>query len=215
MSRVDPAISKLNLSYKRRISKKRDLKDDAELASLFLQVGINFADYLRRPNGREEAFALVPKLLQGKRPELYSTKGLDFLVQEFDAEVIADQNGRSFLSFPEKPKGDEMNLFAEVAEKCGHKRKIVKEVYDALLSKIRVHLKNDRRIRLPEFAIVKISYRPPRERAKKWNPFKHKKTWVEARPASNKIRISPVKQLKDYVTDKVEVVAPKKKKKKG
>lgn len=217
MGEINPAIAKLNLSHKRRISKKKDLQDDAELATLFMQMGINFPAYLKRPNGREEAFLQVPVVMRGKKPELFSSKVLDFLISDFDAEVITNTDGRTVLNFPqEKPKGDEMNLFAEVAEKSGQKRKVVKEVYDALLSRIRVHLKNDRAIRLPDLCRIRVAYKKAVEKHRGTNPFTGEKNFLfKARPAANRLKISPLKRLKDYVAEKVEVVEPVKKKKKA
>lgn len=211
-SPISPEVAKLNLGFKRRISKSRKLTDDVELENIFREFGLSL---IQNKQSREVIFSSVRGLWQGKKPEILSQKALDFLVQEFDAEIIQDENNRTIINFPQqKPKGDEMSLINEVAERSGQKRSVVKEVYEALLKTIRITLKKERRIRLPDFAVVKVSYRKPRERAKKWNPFEKKKTWVEARPASNKLKISPIKKMKDWCAEKVEVVEPEKKKKK-
>lgn len=188
------------------------LRDDIELENLFRQFGMTIIGTIGL--AREQIWADVPKRMQGVLSSALNQKALDFLVTEFNAEVISDENGRTFLNFPQdKPKGEEMNLFSEVAERCGQKRSVVKEVYEALLKTVRITLKSERRIRLPEFAVVKVKYQKPRERAKKWNPFTKKKAWVDARPASNKIRVTPIKFFKEWAANKVEVVEPKKKKK--
>lgn len=209
---TDPKIAKLNLGYKRRASKKgRSLGDDVKLENVLREFGLTLFAGIPR----EEVFAQVPIAMRSRKPEYLTKAALEFLVDEFDAKVVTDQHGRNALSFPEeKPKGDEMNLISEVAERAGQKRSVVKDVYEALLKTVRITLRNERRIRLPDFAVVKVSYRKPRERQKKWNPFKKKKTWVEARPASNKIRISAIKKFKTWAAEKIEVVEPKKKHKK-
>jgi nucleoid DNA-binding protein len=205
---------KLDRQAKRERIRGTVLRDDIELENMFIQFGLSIIG--TQGAEREAIFAQVPLKMQGRRVDLILSKALDFLIQEFDAEVIDDDNGRSILNFPkEKPKGDEMNLFSAVAERCGQKRSVVKEVYEALLKTVRITLKNERRIRLPEFAVVKVKYQKPRERAKKWNPFKKKKAWVEARPASNKIRVTPIKVFKEWATNKIEVIEPKKKHKKS
>jgi DNA-binding protein HU-beta len=209
---IDPKIANLNLSFKRRISKSRTLTEDVELVGIFQQFGLNLLEY-KIP--REEIFAMVPKVMQGRKPEIISQQALEFLVNEFDAEVVQDSNGRTVLNFPqEKPKGDEMNVLSEVAERSGQKRSLVKEVYEALLKTIRITLKNERRIRLPDFAVVKVQYRPAKEKRKGRNPWTGKPMTFKAKAASNKLRITPIKFMKDWCNEKLEVVAPVKKKSK-
>ncbi len=206
---------KLDRQEKRERTRGSALRDDIQLADVLRQFGINFFDYTKRANGREEAFALVPQIMQGKRPESLEQRALDFLVDEFDAEVITDPNGRTILNFPkDKPKGEDMNLFSEVAEKSGHQRKVVKEVYEAMLSRIRVNLKNERAIRLPDLCRIRVAYKKAVEKHRGTNPFTGEKNFLfKARPAANRLKISPLKRLKDYVAAKVEIVEPKKKKK--
>ena len=202
---------KLDRQAKLERTRYKSVADDIELENIFRQFGLSI---IKSPN-RRDVFKSVPKVMEGKRPEYLTSKALDFLVQEFDAEVVTDNLGRTILQFPkEKPKGESMNLFSEVAEKSGHKRKMVKEVYEAILSRIRVNLKNERYIRLPDLCRIRVSYRPAKEKRRGINPFNGKKMWFKARPASNKLRFSPLKAMKDYVADKVEVVEPKKKRKK-
>lgn len=203
---------KADRQEKRARTHGNSVKDDIELENIFTQFGLTL---LNPKVPRDAVFSQVPVIMQGRKPELISSKALDFLVQEFDVEVITDTNGRTILNFPQKPKGDEMNLFAEVAEKSGQKRSVVKAVYEALLSRIRVNLKNERRVRLPDFAVVKVQFRKAKEKRRGRNPFNGKKMWFKARPASNKLRITPLKRMKDWCAEKLEVIEPKKKSKKS
>lgn len=104
-----------------------------------------------------------------------------------------------------------MNLFSEVQAKAGHPRRVVKEVYSTLISVVHRELKNERRIRLPELGILKIGFRPAREKRKGISPFNGKPMTFKAKPAMNKIRFSPTKDLKEWANAKVAVVRPKKK----
>jgi DNA-binding protein HU-beta len=187
-------------------------QDDVELVNIFLQFGINPL-YV----SKEEAFKTLPTILTGRKFAL-APNAINFLTDQYGDRIsmATDFNGKTEVTFHEEKRKDEnMSLISEVAEKSGQKRRVVKEVYEAMLSVIRVSLKNDRYIRLPDLCRIKVSYRPAKEKRKGMNPFTGKKQWFKARPASNKLRFSPLKAMKTYVAAKVEVVAPVKKKKKS
>lgn len=188
-------------------------KDDVYLINMFRQFGV---DYLHTP--KDQVYEILRKKIEGKKLSI-TDAALNFLKEHYGEQLVVeiDFNHKVLVTFQEvkMKKGEEMNLMTEVAEKSGQSRKIVKAVYEALCSRIRVNLKNERRIRLPELGILKISFRAAKEKRKGRNPFSGKEMWFKAKPASNKLRFSPVKVLKEYVKDKIEVVAPKKKKKKG
>lgn len=188
-------------------------KDDVYLTNMFRQFGI---DYLSTP--KDQVYELLRAKIEGKKLSI-TDAALDFLKEHYGDQIQAeiDFNAKVLIKFQEVKikKGEEMNLFTEVAEKSGQSRKIVKSVYEALCSRIRVNLKNERRIRLPELGILKISFRAAKEKRKGRNPFNGKIMTFKAKPASNKLRFTPVKDMKEYVKEKIEVVAPKKKHKKG
>lgn len=191
-----------------------EAKNDVQLANMFKQFGI---DYLNTP--KDQIYDQLKARLDGKKL-LLSSEAIEFLAEHYEdrIDLVKDFNGKTTVTFHEpkqQNKGeDSMSLLSDVAERSGQSRKIVRAVYEALCKTVRIALKNERRIRLPELAVIKVKFRPAREKRKAMNPFTKKMGWQKARPATNKVRFSPVKDLKVYVEEKVEVVAPKKKKSK-
>ena len=104
-----------------------------------------------------------------------------------------------------------MSFLDEVAERCdGIPRKQVKEVYDAIVRVVHRGLRKERRAKLPELGIFNLRYRPARKAGVKDDPFhKGQKMKIKAKEASNKVTFRPIKDLKDYVKEKVEVKKPK------
>ena len=184
-------------------------KDDVALANIFRQFGI---DFLNIP--REKAFALVPQTLEGKRYDHLSKDAIEFLVDTFGAKQRVTPDNRPVLAFSIEDKGDPMSLVNDLVERSAQPRKVVKAVYEALVKQIRISLRKERYLRLPDIGRFKIGYRPAKEKRKGMNPFTGKKQWFKAKPASNKLRFSPAKTLKVFCAEKIEVVEPPKKKKK-
>lgn len=189
--------------------------DDIELENILRQFGLSIINIPPALGSREAVFAEVPHLMDGRRPEYLDKKALNFLIDEFNAEVIDDGKGHAVLNFPRgEAQGDDMaSFFARVAKKSGQKQSLVKEVYEAMLVICRVSLRDDRYVRLPDLVRIRVAYRPAKERRKGINPFTGKKQWFEAKEAKNTVKVSPLKRLKDYVAAKVEVVDTRKKKK--
>jgi DNA-binding protein HU-beta len=183
-------------------------KSDVELANGFREIGV---DFLSTP--RDQVFQVAKQQLEGKRIMSVSEQGLAFLEENFDFVAVKDEYGTKLFHFTQG-EDEDMNLFTVVAEKSGQKRKIVKEVYEALTETIYEGLKEDRRVRLPGIAIVRIKYRPATEKRKGTNPFNGQPMTFKAKAAANKVKINPVKDLRVFVDKKIEVVAPKKKKSK-
>lgn len=192
-------------------------KNDVELANIFMQFGI---DYLSTP--KDQLYTLVRDKIEGINPHSVSVDAIDFLVENFDAEIKYDPDMRKYIHFSEQlilteeEETGPMRLYTQIAERCGETRKVVRIVYEALVKQARSSLRHERYFRLPELGRLRIKYSPPRE--KRWgkNPFNPKKKMLfKAKDASNKVRFSVAKQLKVFVANKVEVVPPPKKKKKG
>ena len=103
-----------------------------------------------------------------------------------------------------------MNIFKTLAEETEQPTKLVRSIYDALTDKINSGLKSERRFRLPGVGILSVRYRPPRKARKGINPFTKKMTTFKAKPASNKLKFRPAKEMKEFV-NKLPKVAPTKK----
>lgn len=102
-----------------------------------------------------------------------------------------------------------MSIISNVAERCGQKRSVVKEVYSALVEEVAHSLKEDRRVRLPDLGIIGLKFRPARKKSKGISPFTKKEVVFKARPASNKLKFRFATDLRK-LADKLPAVAPKK-----
>jgi DNA-binding protein HU-beta len=180
--------------------------DDVELANAFRHLGI---DFLSTP--RDQVFGMVPTIWEGRKIDDIPEAAVSFLAENYHVRRVFDGEGRALVHF-ENPEEELMKLHTQIAEICGEPRKTVKAVMEGFIKQIRRSLKEDRGIRIPEIGKISIRYRPAKEKRKGTNPFTGKKMWFKAKPASNKIRFSPAKDLKRFVADKVPVVAPPKKK---
>lgn len=93
-----------------------------------------------------------------------------------------------------------MNIFKSVAEELdGVTVKNVREIYETIVSQVNEGLKKDRRFRLPGLGILTIKYKPARKARKGKNPFTGEMTTFKAKPASNKLKFRPVKEMKAFV----------------
>lgn len=155
----------------------------------------------------------IPQRLEGSLVKHLSERATEFLLDNFDVGQVEDKQGRRLLHFKtdKERKGEKMNFIKAVVEASQVQRKTVKQVYDGMLSVVRSELKKERRIRLPELGIVAVKYRAAKPKRKGRNPFNGEQMMFKAKPAMNKLRISPAKQLKDFA-GKLQVVAPKVKK---
>lgn len=212
------AAQKANKEYRQERAYRtryKGAKDDIELANIFAQFGI---DFFRTPH--ETIWQRIRENVEGRRPEGLSKEAIDFLSDNFDATVERDSDLRPYIHFPKQSNQTEeeevrpMQLYSQIAERCGQTRKTVRIVYEAIVSEARSSLRHNRLFKLPELGRLKVNYRPPREKRRGRSPFTGEKMWFKAKPAMNKLRFSPAKALKDFVQNKVEVVAPKKKHKK-
>ena len=181
--------------------------EDVELANIFRELGI--ANFMSLP--RSDAFKLVPSRLEGRKALSLTKRALEFLEENFDMKLVRDKDMRQLVHFSKG--GKTMNLTKQLVEESGQPRKIVKKVYDALLGQIQKGLKEDRSVRLPGIGKLRIRFKPARAKKKGRNPFTGKDMIFKAKPASNKLRFRPAKELKEFV-GKLKVVAPKGKTKK-
>lgn len=179
---------------------------DVELANSLRLLGI---DYFSQSRG--QALRLVPKIWNGRRVDEIPENAFPFLLENFVVGKVFDSEGRAILRFID-PEEEKMKLHTIIAEASEQPRKVVKVVLETLEKQIYTSLKEDRRIRIPGIGIFSVKYRKARPKRKGINPFTKKPHVFQAKPASNKLRFSPAKDLKKYVSDKLKVVAPKKKK---
>lgn len=189
-------------------------KDNIEAANLFMLLGI---DYFKTP--KDQLASIVRDRFNGKRADSIQTRAMDFLTDNFDAEIKVEDFRPTirFLLPRAEEEGEDrpMQLYSVLAERTGQTRKVVKEVYEALVLEARKSLRTNRLFKLPDIGRLKIQYRAAKEKRRGINPFTQKKMWFKAKPATNKLRFAPAKVFKLFVANKIDVVAPKKKHKKS
>jgi nucleoid DNA-binding protein len=181
--------------------------DDVELVNVFRSLGIDFFSV-----PRDQLFGLIQKTWEGRRIDDIPESAIPFLSENFNVRRVYDGEGRALVHF-ENLEEENMKLHTQLAEISGQPRKIVKAVMEAFLKQVRRSLKADRGIRIPEFGKLSVRYRKAKPKRKGRNPFTGQTGWFKAKPASNKLRFSPAKDLKRFVAEKIEVIEPKKKKK--
>jgi nucleoid DNA-binding protein len=185
---------------------------DIEMANLYRRLGI---DYFNVP--KEQLHEIVVKKFHGCYTTHLSEEIISLLQEHFGAKLYSGPRTRQkyIIIFPkEGDKGEsrKMKLYTAIAKETGQTTKIVRSIYEALVTEAHHGLKNDRFFRLPEIGRIRVAYRKALPKRKGIVPFTGEHKTFPAKPASNKIRFSPAKPLKEYVAAKVKVVAPKKKK---
>lgn len=156
----------------------------------------------------------IPTTLEGQRVSSFSKDQIEFLLNNFHV-VQVEYKDQRLLHFKSKRemKEERVNILKLVVEKSGVQRKTVKEVYAALVEIVHGQLKEVRKCRLPELATINIRYRDARKAGKVANRFKPGEFFqVKARKASNKIKINPLKKLREFADKKIPVMQVKIKK---
>lgn len=90
-------------------------------------------------------------------------------------------------------------MFATVADQTELSKRQVSSVYEALSAIVTKSLKANGVATLPGLAKLKLVKKPATKAREGINPFTGEKMTFKAKPASKKVRILPVKALKDAV----------------
>jgi nucleoid DNA-binding protein len=90
-------------------------------------------------------------------------------------------------------------MFATIAEQTELSRRQVSAVFEALSGIVTKSLKSNGVVTLPGLAKMKLVKKPATKAREGINPFTGEKMTFKAKPASKKVRILPVKALKDAV----------------
>jgi DNA-binding protein HU-beta len=185
-------------------------KADLETANIYLLLGI---DYPNIPD-KSQLYELVRFKFHNRREDSLPEEIVAVLMEHFGADIQKDAVGIPIIKIPrqgEEEEGKEMKLYSQLARSTGQSRKLIRQVYEALVSQIHYELKHERVMRLPDLGIIRVAYRKALPKRQGIVPFTGEKKMFAARPASNKLRFRPAKPLKEYVDRKVKVQAPKKK----
>ncbi len=87
----------------------------------------------------------------------------------------------------------------EVAGKSGLSKKDVNAVFEAAMAVAVAQLKQGGEVTLPGLAKLKAVHKPAKPAHEGVNPFTKQPQMFAAKPASTKVKFSPVKALKDAV----------------
>ena len=90
-------------------------------------------------------------------------------------------------------------ILNEIAKDTGLSRKQVSEVFDSLNIVMRKSLRRNGLFTLPSLMKLKVIKKPATKARKGINPFTGEETTFKAKPASKRVRVSPLKSLKAMV----------------
>lgn len=177
-------------------TRRGELKPDIELANTFNHLGV---DFMSMP--RAQAFAEIPRLWQGRRADGLSETVINFLVDNYGAEIgPLDESGHEFVLFP-NDGSIEMRLLDRVAKSLGVHKREVEKFYDHFVNCVHGSLKIEREVHLPALGRFYVKSIPAKPKRKGTDPSTGKRIWLEPKEACNKIRFSASKRLKTYTAD--------------
>jgi nucleoid DNA-binding protein len=187
------SLSKHRADRSNRAERRQGVsQDEVERANIYRELGFDFYQGATRQE-------IIHKL-EGVRLSTLSTSALHYLQENFHVGQ-AEKRGRVVVHFKSKKEKQKMNFIKAIAEATELQKKTVKQVYEGLIAVINGQLKAERRVRLPQIGIIRVRYKEAQKGGvKKPNPFKPGTFYkTKAKKASNKLRISPAKDLKLYV----------------
>lgn len=91
-------------------------------------------------------------------------------------------------------------VLSQIAEESGLSRKEVSAVFDSLNGIMRKSLRKHGAFSLPGLMKLKVVKKPATKAREGTNPFTGEKMMFKAKPASKKVRVLPLKALKDMVS---------------
>jgi DNA-binding protein HU-beta len=90
-------------------------------------------------------------------------------------------------------------VLLQISKDTGLSRKQVSSVFDSLGSSIKKSLRSNGLFTLPGLCKMKVVKRPATKAREGINPFTKEKMMFKAKPASKKVRVLPLKNLKGFV----------------
>lgn len=90
-------------------------------------------------------------------------------------------------------------IFANIADETGLSKKQVGEVFDALSGQIEKALgdQGPKTFTIPGLCKIVVQHKPATKEREGINPFTGEPTIFKAKPASNVVKVRPLKKLKD------------------
>jgi nucleoid DNA-binding protein len=190
-------------SRQKKASRKKLRKPELSWASMLRQLGLS----------ADTPLSLVPHHLEGTRLSRYSKSALRFLQENFHVVGIPASKG-PVLHFKQGDDHMPQNIVRAAADELGTdviSPSTARKLWEAITTIVRSELKKNRRCKLPNIGIIKLNFRPAQKGGQTKVVF-GKEVETKARKASNKLKILPLKALKEYAAT-LPVVAPKPKSK--
>lgn len=91
-------------------------------------------------------------------------------------------------------------VLAQISKDTGLSRKEVSAVFDSMNGIMRKSLRSHGLFTLPGLMKLKVVKKPATKAREGINPFTGEKMMFKAKPASKKVRVLPLKSLKDMVS---------------
>ena len=91
------------------------------------------------------------------------------------------------------------DIYAHISKETELSKKQISEVFDSLNSILKKSLRSNNVFTLPGLMKLKVVKKPATKAREGINPFTGEKTTFKAKPASKKVRIAPLKSLKEMV----------------
>ena len=91
------------------------------------------------------------------------------------------------------------DILASISKDTGLSKKQVSSVFESLNTVIKKSLKSHGLFTLPGLAKMKVVKKPATKSREGVNPFTGEKMVFKAKPASKKVRVMPLKNLKGFV----------------
>ena len=91
------------------------------------------------------------------------------------------------------------DILASISKDTGLSKKQVSSVFESLNGVIRKSLKSNGMFTLPGLAKMKVVKKPATKARDGINPFTGEKMTFKTKPASKKVRVMPLKNLKGFV----------------
>lgn len=96
-----------------------------------------------------------------------------------------------------KKPSTKSEILSHLSEKTGLKRKEVASVFDELTTVIKKDLKAAGIFNVMGLMKIKVVHKPAQPARKGINPFTKEEQWFAAKPATVKVKVRPLKKLKD------------------
>jgi nucleoid DNA-binding protein len=200
----------------RRLRKEDEKRALIELTNTFRFFGVDYLTF------GQYSYDRLREIWEDQRVDnrVFPDEMKKFLHDNFRVEYRKDDFGhtrinfRALQYFPANPERANVpdSLLRRLIKESGQPYSVVNSVYNALVTLCKKGLTKKHRFTLPTLGRFSIRYMSASAEHTGRNPKTGEALTIPAKPAHNRVRFSPAKELKLWAQD-LEVVAPVKKRK--